>query len=470
MQPGGFDAATIPERHEAMRTGATSAAALTDAYLARIAALDPSIGAVLALDPTAGAQAAASDARWRAGTPGALEGIPLLIKDNIASSGLPTTAGSRALAESAPTDAPLVTRLRDAGAIILGKANLSEWANLRSSHSTSGWSAVGGQTRNPHDLERNPSGSSSGSAAGVAAALAQAAIGTETDGSILSPSAACGIVGLKPTLGTVPGEGIVPISSHQDTAGPMTRHVVDVAILQAVLAGVVVPPLRPDALVGARIGVWRQPDVDRAGSAVRRDAVAALVGAGAFTVELELDVTAIDDHELAALLAEFRAELNDYLACAPNAAVRSLGELIAFNRADDVELRYFDQDLLEQALASPSLDSADYREHRATATEAARGCIDQAVAGHRLDAIVGLANGPAWPIDYARGDVEGVSASTPAAVAGYPSITVPAGFADGLPVGLAFFAPAGADARLLQLAFGFEHATRARRAPDLARP
>lgn len=463
MQPE-FD---VPALQDALAAGAFSAVELVQHCLARIAADDARVHAVLALDPSAADQAAAADARRRAGTVrGPLDGIPVLVKDNVATTGLPTTAGSRALAASRPADAPLVTRLREAGAVVLGKTNLSEWANFRSTRSTSGWSAVGGQTRNPHVLDRTTSGSSSGSAAAIAAGFAPLAVGTETDGSIVSPAGVCGVVGLKPTLGTVPGAGIVPISAHQDTAGPLARHVVDAAILKAVLTGGALPRLRgADDLRGARLGVWLPTGADDALRAVLDGAVAALAEAGATAVAVDLDPAGVEADEWPALVAEFRAEIDAYLAAAPGAAVRSLAELVEFNRGDDVELSAFGQEIFEEALAAPPIDDADYRRHRHAATTAARALLDEPLGRHGLDAIITLSNDPAWRIDVARGDDYRVSTSTPAAVAGYPTVSVPAGFLGGLPVGLSLVAPAGRDDALLKLAAGVEQVTRARRDP-----
>jgi amidase len=459
-----LDALTIAELHDAMASGQLTAAALTQAYLERVDALDAQLGSVLAVHPIALADAEASDARRRAGAgPRPLEGVPVLVKDNVAVAGLPTTAGSRALLGSMPADAPLVGRLRDAGAIILGKTNLSEWANFRDEHSTSGWSAVGGQTRNPHVLDRSTSGSSSGSAAAVAASLAQVAVGTETDGSIISPAAVCGVVGAKPTFGTVPGAGIVPLSSCQDTPGPIARHVADAALLHAVLCGTSPSDLRGATLRGARIGVWRPAGLDAAVTDVLDAALAALSAEGATATDVEVDSSATQDAEWPALLAEFRHDIDAYLATAPDAAARSLAELIAFNKADPDELAYFGQSLFEQALTAPDLDDPTYREQRAAATREARAVLDRALAG--VDAILTPSNDPAWLIDYAAGDIYHVETSTPAAVAGYPSISVPAGFAGLLPVGVSLIGRPGKDADLWRLAYAFEQAVPARRAP-----
>ena len=456
----------------ALSAGELSAVELTQSCLDRIAAVDPAVGAVLAVLPDALEQAAASDAHRRLDRPRPLEGVPVLVKDNIAVTGLPTTAGSHALADSRPTDAPVAARLRAAGAVIVGKTNLSEWANFRSTASTSGWSAVGGQTRNPHDLDRTPSGSSSGSGAAVAAGLAPLAVGTETDGSIISPAAICGVVGVKPTVGTVPGGGIVPISSAQDTAGPMTRSVADAARLLSVLAGTPAPDLSAATLRGSRLGLWTPAGVDPDTAKVLQRAVEALAGSGATVVPVQLDADGLEADEWPAMLTEFRAEIDAYLAAVPGAAVRSLAELVQFNIDHPIELSTFGQDIFEQALSAPPVSDATYREHRSRATATARRMIDDALRGdgadRDLDAVVTLTNQPAWPIDYVTGDRFEMSTTSPAAVAGYPSITVPAGIVAGLPVGVSFLGTGGADARLLGLAAAFEAATTALVPPDLS--
>jgi amidase len=420
------------------------------------------VNSILFLDPTALDQARASDRRRRDGrTLGPIDGIPVLLKDNIDTHDLPTTAGSRALlAANASTDAPLVRRLREAGAVILGKTNLSEWANFRSTKPTSGWSAVGGQTNNPHVLDRNPSGSSSGSAVAVAASLAQVSIGTETDGSIVSPGGVNGIVGLKPTVGVIDGGGIVPISHEPDTAGPFARHVVDAAITLSALAGRDYVPAEM-SLRGKRIGVWTIAGVDE----VWQQTLETLGRAGAVLVDVPpADQDKIGDNEWPALVAEFKRDVTAYLAARPGGP-QTLDELIAFNRNDPVELSKFGQELFEQAQAAPPTSDPTYRQHRATATELARGYLDGLIAGESLDAIIAPTNGPAWLTDYTVGDVEGIGSSTPAAVAGYPNITVPAGFIEALPVGVSFMAEENADARLLALAAAFERVADARRPP-----
>ncbi|MFC4949732.1 amidase [Pseudonocardia sp. GCM10023141] len=468
MQVPDLGSATIPHLQELRDGGELTAVALTLAYLQRIEELDDRIRAVIALDPTASGQAAASDARHRAGTlRGPLDGIPVLLKDNIDTADLPTTAGSRALTGAPPArDAALVTVLHAAGAVVLGKTNLSEWANFRSTHSTSGWSSVGGQTVNPHVLDRSPCGSSSGSGAAVAAALCQVAIGTETDGSIVCPAGINGIVGLKPTLGLVDGTGIVPLSAEQDTAGPMARHVIDAALTLGVLAGRAYP-IGPDALRGTRIGVWRKAGADADADRVFAAAVDTVVAQGATVIDVVLPFAReIDEAEYPAMLTEFRRDLEPYLRTRPDAP-QTLPALMAFNEQDPVALARFGQELFEHSAAAPDGDDPDYRRQRATVTELARRCIDETLARHDLIAIMAPTNGPAWAIDYEAGDAGSVGSSRPAAVAGYPNIAVPAGAAGPLPIGVSFFAGRGTEATLIDLAAAFEAATRARREPRL---
>ncbi|HEU5471441.1 MAG TPA: amidase [Actinophytocola sp.] len=479
-----LDAATIPELQHRMDRGRLTAVGLTVAYLGRIAAVDGKIHSVTALNRRAIAEAAASDARRRAGrTLGPLDGIPVLLKDNVDTREMPTTAGSRALARSRPAaDAHLVDRLQRAGAVLLGKLNLSEWANFRSTRSTSGWSGVGGQTNNPHVLDRNPCGSSSGSGAAIAATLAQVAIGTETDGSIVCPSSANGIVGHKPTLGLVSRTGVVPISAQQDTAGPMTRSVVDSAITLSVLQGRdpadpatrAIPAgqprdyaalLRPDALRGKRIGIWRLSGVDADVDRVVNDAVRTLRARGATVVDVDLPFQdEINENEFPALLTEFRRDLNAYLAARPGGP-DTLAELIEFNRNDPIELSKFGQELFEASEAAPRPDDPVYLQRREIATTSAKRSIDETMAAHRLDAIMAPSNAPAWRTNYETGDTFSLGSSGPAAVAGYPNVTVPAGFAGPLPIGVSFFAGRWADGDVLALAAAFERATNAFRPP-----
>jgi amidase len=469
---------TIPDVLRLFEQGDLTSVDLTAAYLDRIRDVDPLLRSVLFVDPTALVQAAASDRRRRTTGPlGPLDGIPVLLKDNIDTADLPTTAGSRALLVPPPlSDAHLVRRLRAAGAVILGKTNLSEWANFRSVHSISGWSALGGQTANPHVLDRNPSGSSSGSAVAVAASLAQLAIGTETDGSIVCPGGANGVPGFKPSIGLISRTGVVPISAEQDTPGPLARHVVDLAIAMSVLQGrdaddpatcaypddqAVDYDLDPDSLRGKRIGFWHLSDEDEY---VMASAVESLLLAGAEVVPVSLPYQEeLGEAELPAMWAEFRHDLEVYLA-SRKGAPRTFDELIAFNKADPVELSVFPQDHFERAAEAPPLTDPDHRRRRATATDLARRSIDETMAAERLDAIVAPSNDPAW-VNSASGDRDDVSSSSPAAVAGYPAATVPAGFVGHLPVGLSIFAGRYEDAKVLSFASAFERVAAARRPP-----
>ncbi len=497
---------TIAALQARMDTGELSARSLTEAYLGRIERLDrqgPTLNAVLELNPDAPAIAAALDAERRARGPrGLLHGIPVLLKDNIDTGDrMMTTAGSLALEGSiAPQDSTVAYRLREAGAVILGKTNLSEWANFRSNHSTSGWSSRGGQTCNPYALDRNPSGSSSGSAVAVAANLCPVAVGTETDGSIISPAQTCGIVGIKPTVGLISRAGIIPIAASQDTAGPMACTVADAAILLGALAlgpecskGTKGPwagadprdpategcPahadytrfLDPDGLRGARIGVARQfcgfnERVDR----IVDSAVETMRSLGAEVIDpVEVkNVQAYSGTEFTVLLYEFKDGLNRYLAgLGPAAPVRSLAEVIAFNEEHRAQVMpYFGQDVMLMAEQKGPLTSEEYLQALATNRRFSRDeGIDATLRRHRLDAIVAPSGGPAWTTDWVNGDHYTGGNSSPAAVAGYPSITVPAGYVFGLPVGLSFFAGAYQEPVLIRLAYAFEKATRVRRPP-----
>jgi len=432
--------------------------------------------------------AAASASRDAGAAGGSIVGMPILIKDNIETADMPTTAGSLALVNNAPgRDAPLVARLREAGAVIAGKANLSEWANFRGEGSISGWSAVGGQTRNPHALDRNPCGSSSGSAAAVAAGLVPAAIGTETDGSIVCPAAANGVVGFKPTVGLVSRTHIIPISASQDTAGPITRTVEDAALILSVIAGT--DPADPataeadarrtdyraaldaGSLAGVRIGVARFASGYHDGTdAVFEAALADLRAAGAELVEITggPDMGAIGEAEFTVLLTEFRAGLNAYLASTDPVQVptRTLADLIAFNAATPRELALFGQEYFVQAEATGGLDDPDYIAARDTARRlAGPEGVDRLLAEHDVVALVAPTGGPAWPTDPVLGDHFSGSASTLAAVAGYPHLTVPMGFVDGLPVGLSIFGARWDDARILSLGYAYEQQSRAFRVP-----
>ncbi|MEO8738808.1 MAG: amidase [Casimicrobiaceae bacterium] len=490
--------ATIFELQAAMAAGTRTSTGLVNAYLTRIRAIDksgPRINSIIELNPDAESIAIALDRERKIkGSRGPLHGIPVLLKDNIATSDrMQTTAGSLALVgASPPRDAFLVTRLREAGAVILGKTNLSEWANIRSTRSTSGWSARGGLTRNPYALDRNTSGSSSGSAAAIAASLASVAVGTETDGSIVSPSSMNGMVGIKPTVGLVSRSGIVPISHSQDTAGPMTRTVADAAALLTAMAGSdprdtltagaagslvdYVKFLDVDGLKGARIGVVRANFGGRndLATAVVEAALPVLAAKGAILVDpVELPVGAsFETAEIAVLLHEFKVDIAAYLAeYAPGSKIQTLADVIAFNeRHRDREMRYFGQELFLRAQATAGLDAPQYRDALATCRRIVRAeGIDRALREHRLDALVAPSNTPAWLTDFIRGDNSGEDFSSPAAVAGYPHITVPAGLVQGLPVGISFVGGAWSESTLIRLAYAYEQASRRRQAPTFAR-
>ncbi|MGL6290732.1 MAG: amidase [Silanimonas sp.] len=495
---------SVADAQAGMAAGRYASADLVDAYLARIAAIDdagPTLNAVIALNLRARAEAEALDAERAAGTVrGPLHGIPVLVKDNIDVAGLPTTAGSLALVNHVPTDdAFVVTRLRAAGAVILGKTNLSEWANFRSTNSISGWSSAGGQTRNPYVLDRNACGSSSGTGAAIAASLAAVGVGTETDGSILCPAAVNGLVGLKPTVGTVSRDGIVPISISQDTAGPMARTVADAAVLMDALAAVdPTDPAGPAAegkiapthlaatrtatagdaepaasLAGRRIGVLRQAMGQHPGlDAATERSLAALRAAGAELVDVEMATWGDwGESELTVLLYEFKHGLNDYLA-GSGAPVRDLEALIAWNTANaDRAMPWFGQERFEQAQAKGPLTDAAYVEARETAKRLAgeEGLLDL-LRDHRLDALVAPTTGPAWPIDPVLGDHFVSAGYGAAAVAGTPSLTVPMGSIHGLPVGLSLLGAPYAEADLLALGAAVEATLREGRVPPAYRP
>ncbi|QES45379.1 amidase [Streptomyces venezuelae] len=485
-----LDTVTIPQLQARMARGSLTSSALTRAYLRRIKKVDPTIHAVLRTSPTALRQAAASDERHRHGkTLGPLDGIPVLLKDNVNTRDMPTTAGSLALAGAPPeTDAALVTRLRKAGAVILGKTNLSEWANFRAAKPTSGWSAVGGQTKNPYVLDRNPCGSSSGSAAALAASLAQVAIGTETDGSIVCPAGMNGVVGHKPSLGVVSQSGVVPISAEQDTAGPMARNVTDTALTLSVLSedkgvygdaaareglrgdprGALPGDLRGD-LHGKRIGLWRLPSLGPDVDALMTRTAEKLRKAGAVVVEVTPPYQArLAELEFPALLSEFHRDIDAYLAT--REGPRNLAELIEFNRTHPQEQSCFaGQELFEQALDAPPTTDPKYRAMRAELKELSQRSLDETLATHRLDAIAAPTNPPAWTTDCARGDNDVIPSSTPAAVAGYPSLSVPAGSVGELPVGLLLMSGNHQDAKLLSLGASVEDRLKAWRAPRYLR-
>jgi amidase len=478
------------DQQAAMRAGTLTSEALVREDLARIAALDragPRLNAVIALNPHALADARRLDAERKAGhVRGPLHGIPVLLKDNIESDdGTATTAGSLALKDNVTgRDAPIVRRLTAAGAVILGKANLSEWANFRSTHSISGWTGIAGLVRNPYSLDRTACGSSAGSGAAVAAGLVTLAVGTETDGSVTCPAASNGVVGLKPTVGLVSRTYVVPISPEQDTPGPMTRTVSDAAAMLTALAGSdpadpwtkdadahkvdYLAGLKPDALQGARIGVLRMtvgrsPQTDL----VFEDALAALRKAGAVLVEVKgLDdaaLGAIAANEGEALRVEFKASLNTYLATAsPKVAARTLDALMAFDSKEPRETPLFGQEIFEQSAKAPPITDAGYLQHRADARGLARAALDKMLQENNVEALVGPSTGPASIVDPIDGSRSLGSYSTLPAVSGYPHLTVPMGNVSGLPVNISFLGPAWSEARLLALGFAFEQATHAR--------
>jgi amidase len=487
-----FEEASIQGLQTSMASGSLTARGLTEAYLERIELVDAALHSVLETNPEALEIADTFDAERRSGrVRGPLHGIPVLVKDNVDTADrMKTTAGSFALGEVTPArDAFLVGRLREAGAVILGKANLSEWANFRSTRSSSGWSARGGQCVNPYDAERSPCGSSSGSGVAVSANLSAVAVGTETDGSIVCPSSVNGIVGIKPTVGLVSRSGVVPVSHSQDTPGPMGRTVADAAALLTALAGAdrrdaatagarVEPDyaafLDSDGLRDSRIGVARKlagfnDRVDRLfdeGLGAMRDLGAQIVDPADIPHTDQLE-----DPELEVFLYEFKADLEAYLGSyGPRQPHRAIAELIAFNEEHaDVEMPFFAQELFEQAAVKGPLTEPAYLDALETCRRLSRAeGIDTVMNDHRLDALVAPSNAPAWRIDYANGDHYVGGNSTPAAVAGYPTVTVPMGFAFDLPIGISFIGRAWSEGTLIRLASAFEHATHHRRPPGLA--
>ena len=493
VPPFELDELTIGDLQSRMSSGVLSARSTAEMYLHRIEEVDkhgPAVNSVIELNPDALAIAGALDKeRKEKGPRGPLHGIPILIKDNVDTADrMQTTAGSLALMGSHPArDAFVAQQLRKAGAVILGKTNLSEWANIRSNHSTSGWSGRGGLTRNPYALDRNPCGSSSGSGAAVAASFCAAAVGTETDGSVICPSSVNGLVGIKPTLGLVSRSGIIPIAHSQDTAGPLARTVRDAAILMSAMAGT--DPgdqitaesqgksyadygsfLDPKGLRGARIGVARKYfGFNDAVDSLMENLIAEMKRQGAVIVDpADLDSHGkFNDSELTVLLYELKADLNAYLAGRSDAAVRSLKDIIAFNeRHKDAEMPYFGQDLFLKAEEKGPLSSKEYVDaleanHRLARKEGIDGVMDR----FELNAIMAPSGAPAFLTDLIDGDADSHESSNAAAVAGYPNITVPAGFVSGLPVGVSFFGRAWSEPALLKIAYGFEQATKVRRAP-----
>jgi len=492
--------ASIADLAAALEAGETSAADLVSYYLGRVDRLDGTLGAVLETNPDAASIAAELDAERRAGhVRGPLHGVPILLKDNIDTADrMQTTAGSLALLDSTPRDdATVAARLRQAGAVILGKTNLSEWANFRSTHSTSGWSARGGQCRNPYDLTRTPCGSSSGSGVAAASDFCAGAIGTETDGSILCPSAMNGVVGIKPTVGLVSRAGVIPISHTQDTVGPMTRTVADAAAVLSAIAG---PDTRdpatlvadshyagdytlfldPNGLQGKRVGIPREGIFGKSAEAdaAAEEAITVMRALGAEIID-PADIPSMpriseSEAEWKILLYEFKQDLNAYLRTRPDAAIQSLADLIHFNvdTAGD-ELKYFAQEILLLSEATAGFDAEEYRSVLEESRRLSRAeGIDAVLTEHGLDALAAPTAGLPWPIAYenldGHGDrSEGPSTSTVPAMAGYPAITVPMGFASGLPLGLTFMGTAWSESLLIRLAYAYEQATQLRRPPNL---
>ncbi|RPI22846.1 MAG: amidase [Acidobacteria bacterium] len=492
-KPFRLEETTITDLQKKMQAGELSAESITKLYLDRIKDLDPHLQAIIELNPEALGIAKALDQERKAKGPrGPLHGIPVVLKDNIDTHDkMTTTAGSLALEGSVPArDAFVAGKLRNAGAVLLAKANLSEWANFRSDNSSSGWSGRGGQCRNPYALDRNPCGSSSGSAVAVSANLCAVAVGTETNGSIMCPSNANGIVGIKPTVGLVSRSGIIPIAHTQDTAGPMARTVADAAILLGAMAGVdtadkataasqergrsdYTPFLDPGGLKGARIGVAREflgfhPEVDR----LMNEAVALLKKEGAILVDpVEIpERRELGRHSFQVLLYEFKADLNAYLASlGPGARVRNLEELIRFNDEHrDREMPYFGQEIFIKAQEKGPLTTQEYLDslEKCRVLSREKG-IDRVMEEKKLDALVAPTGGPAWLIDLVNGDSSSGGSSSPAAVAGYPNITVPMGYFRGLPVGISFFGRAWSEPALIKIAYSFEQAGKVRKPPQL---
>jgi amidase len=497
------DTTTIPELQTLMKFGQLSSVQLTNFYLQRISDLNPTLNAVITVSPTALADAQAADDARSDGDQRPLLGIPIIVKDNVNTTGMPTTAGSWALAGSTPDNAFIAAKLKAAGAIIIGKANLSEWANFRSGPSSSGWSGIGDQTNMPYVLDRNPCGSSSGSGVVAAADLAVAAVGTETDGSIVCPSGANGVVGIKPTLGLWSRAGVVPISAEQDTAGPMTRNVTDAAVLLGAATGVDANDaataeqaghaftdytqfLDDEALDGARIGVWRAGTYDPAlvGSVIEPildDVIDALEAQGATVVDpADIDLSATVN-EFPALLCEFKTDIATYLQTyvhgtnpvSHQAYPQTLADLIAFDQAHP-ELEGPWNDLVFELAEQTNGRDADCTQLRKKTTPPVQRAIKQVMNKHKLDAIIALTNGPAWPTndDPDEGDLDGhfeffVGSSTAAAVSGYADITVPAGYIAGLPIGITFIGgDRWTEPDLIGLAFDYEQATQVRVPPQ----
>jgi len=477
---------TISMFQEKMASGALSSEMICRMYLERISMVDKSLRAVMEINPDALAMARTMDEERKAGKiRGPLHGIPVLVKDNIDTGDkMQTTAGSLALSgHIAPEDAPIIKKLREAGAVLLGKTNLSEWANFRSEMSSSGWSGRGGQVRNPYCLDRSPCGSSSGTGAAVAANLCALGIGTETNGSIVCPSGVNGIVGIKPTLGLWEGKGIVPIAHSQDTAGPMCRTVSDAALLLVALASPGKLPsgissgfegvLDVDGLSGARLGISRElsgfhPQVE----VLFNQALELMKSKGAVMVDpVKFEGRrAMGEQSYQVLLYEFKADLNRYLSEHPAAPVKTLEEIIAFNEKNrNAEMPWFGQDIFLLANQKGDLTSEEYLKALAESKRLAqKEGIDKVMEENNLDAVIAPTNGPAWTIDWVNGDHFSGSSSSYAAISGYPNITIPMGFVNGLPVGISFFGKAWSEPVLLKIAYAFEQASKHRKAPGFA--
>ena len=481
---------TVAELQSAMESGKTTSKAIVQGYIARIREIDSKLNSVVEINPEAIAIAEQMDKERKAGKiRGPMHGIPVLLKDNIDTADkMKTTAGSLALMD-APTpkeDAFIVKKLREAGAVILGKTNLSEWANYRSNSSSSGWSGRGGQTRNPYVLDRSPCGSSSGSGSATAANLTAVSVGTETNGSIICPAANQGLVGIKPTIGLLSRSGIIPIAESQDTAGPMTRTVADAAILLGAMVGTdstdgvtslaskgktdYRPHLKADGLKGKRIGVARNyfGSVTRV-DAIMEEQIKVLKAQGAEIIDIRLEMPGAGEAQGTVLNFEFKDGVNKYLA-KRGGPMKSLEDLIAFNEANaDKEMKYFKQETFINAQAREGLDNRQYRLALMQAKTLSQDAIDKVMDKNNLDAILGPSNGAAWPIDLVNGDGGSrnsyVSTSSPAAIAGYPNITVPCGFLTELPIGISFWGRAFSEPVLIEIAYAYEQATKARRKP-----
>jgi amidase len=493
IKPFDLEEITISDIVSGLKSGKLTARSLTQKYLQRIADMDKrTINAVIETNPDALSIADALDSEYKAKGPrGPLHGVPVLIKDNIDTGDkMMTTAGSLALVGNiAKQDSGVAAKLRAAGAVIIGKTNLSEWANIRSSHSSSGWSGRGGQTRNPYALDRNPCGSSSGTGAAISGNFAAVGIGTETDGSVVCPSSANGLVGIKPTVGAVSRAGIIPISHSQDTAGPMCRTVTDAAILLGAMVGEDARDaatkddkaqrdyfkyLDRNGLRGARIGVLRKLfGFSEAVDGLMATAIEAMKHEGAEIIDpVEIDsIGKLDDSELEVLLTELKADLDKYLAqCGPQVKVRTLEDVIKFNEQNkDREMKYFGQDLFTKAQAKGDLTSKAYTDalaqnHKLSREQGIDACMDK----HKLDAIIAPTGGPAWVTDLVNGDHFGGGSSQLPAMAGYPNINVTAGYSFGLPVGLSFFGRAWSEPKLISICYAFEQATQHRKAPRFA--